>query len=126
MQAITVTSSYGAIRQYDTGPGRHAGVDFDGQTIDPAFASAEGSVVLSEPLQVRGNSVIVDHGLGVYSTYCHLSELTVAPGDMVSKGQVIGYLGSTGLSTGTHLHWELRVGSVAVDPFRWTRRGMLP
>jgi murein DD-endopeptidase MepM/ murein hydrolase activator NlpD len=82
--------------------------------------------VLSELLQVRGNAVVVDHGMGVYSTYCHLSELAVEEGDRVAKAQVIGYLGSTGLSTGTHLHWELRVGGVAVNPFEWTRRRMLP
>jgi murein DD-endopeptidase MepM/ murein hydrolase activator NlpD len=126
LQAITVTSSYGAVRQYDTGPGRHAGVDLDGETGDPAFAPADGRVVLSELLQVRGNTVVLDHGLGVYSAYNHMSELMVTDGELVSKGQVIGRLGSTGLSTGTHLHWELRVGGIAVDPFRWTRRVMLP
>jgi murein DD-endopeptidase MepM/ murein hydrolase activator NlpD len=62
----------------------------------------------------------------VYSTYCHLSEFAVAEGDRVVKGQVIGYLGTTGLSTGTHLHWELTVGDIAVNPFEWTRRKMLP
>ena len=126
VQVLTVTSAYGAVREYETGFGRHAGVDLDGETGDPAFAAAAGRIVLSEPLQVRGNSVVVDHGMGVYSTYCHLSELAVEEGDRVAKGEVVGYLGSTGLSTGTHLHWELRVGGIAVDPFEWTRRRMLP
>ena len=125
VQAITVTSAYGAVRQYDTGPGRHAGVDLDGEPTDPAFASGDGRVVLSELLQVRGNTVIVDHGLGVYSCYNHMSDLVVVEGQVVSQGQVIGHLGSTGLSTGTHLHWELRVGEVAVDPFQWARRRIL-
>jgi murein DD-endopeptidase MepM/ murein hydrolase activator NlpD len=123
---LTVTSPYGAIREYDTGFGRHAGVDLDGETGEPAFAVAGGRVVLSEPLQVRGNTVVLDHGLGVYTTYCHLSELNVREGDAVSKGEVIGGLGSTGLSTGTHLHWEIRVGGIAVNPFEWTRRKILP
>ncbi len=126
VDALTITSMYGAIRQYDTGFGRHAGVDLDGETGDPAYAAASGMVALSEALQVRGNTVIIDHGLGVYSMYCHLSSLAVQEGEAVSKGQVIGHLGSTGLSTGTHLHWELRVGGVAVDPFEWTRRRILP
>jgi len=126
VQAITVTSPYGGVRQYETGYSRHAGVDLDGETGDPAFADADGRVVLAELLQVRGNTVILDHGMGVYSTYCHLSALAVQANDIVVKGQVVGYLGSTGLSTGTHLHWELRVGDVAVNPFAWTRRKMLP
>jgi murein DD-endopeptidase MepM/ murein hydrolase activator NlpD len=126
VQAITVTSTYGAVRQYETGYSRHAGVDLDGETGDPAFGDAAGRVVLSEPLQVRGNTVILDHGMGVYSTYCHLSGLAVQENDTVVEGQVVGYLGSTGLSTGTHLHWELRVGGIAVNPFAWTRRKMLP
>ena len=70
--------------------------------------------------------MILDHGLGVYTTYCHLSELDVEEGNAVSKGDVIGALGSTGLSTGTHLHWEVRVGGIAVNPFEWTRRRILP
>jgi len=123
---LTVTSAYGAIREYETGFGRHAGVDLDGETGDPAYAAADARVVLSEPLQVRGNTVILDHGLGVFTTYCHLSELNVEERAAVSKGDVIGALGSTGLSTGTHLHWEVRVGGIAVNPFEWSRRRMLP
>ncbi len=98
----------------------------DGEPGDPVFAAAEGGVVLAEPLQVRGGTVIVDHGLGVYSNYCHLSDLAVEQGETVSRGQLIGYMGSTGLATGTHVHWELRVGGVAVDPFEWTRRKIFP
>jgi murein DD-endopeptidase MepM/ murein hydrolase activator NlpD len=126
VQSITITSGYGAIRQYDTGPGYHAGVDFDGESGDSVFAVADGRVVLAEPLQVRGGAVILDHGLGVYSNYFHLLEIAVQEGEGVSKGQIIGRMGSTGLSTGAHLHWELRVGGFAVDPFEWTRRRILP
>jgi hypothetical protein len=126
LQLITITSLYGAIRQYDTGPGYHAGVDLDGETGTSVVAAADGRVVLAEPLQVRGAAVIVDHGLGVYSNYFHLSEVAVQAGRSVSKGQILGYLGSTGLATGAHLHWEIRVGGIAVDPFEWTRRRMLP
>ncbi|GAG42208.1 unnamed protein product, partial [marine sediment metagenome] len=125
VQSLTITSVYGTLRQYDTGPGYHAGVDLDGETGDAVFAVADGRVVLAEPLQVRGGAVILDHGLGVYSCYFHLSDFAVREEERVSKGQVIGDMGSTGLSTGTHLHWEIRVGGIAVDPFEWTRRRML-
>lgn len=125
VQELTITSAYGALRQYDTGPGCHAGVDLDGEQGDPVFAAADGRVVLAEVLQVRGGAVVLDHGLGVYSCYFHLSDMLVQEGQVASKGQVIGYMGSSGLSTGTHLHWEIRVGGTAVDPFEWTRRRML-
>ena len=125
VQAPVVTSAYGARRQYDTGPGYHAGADLDGEDGDPVFAAADGAVVLAEFLQVRGGSVIVDHGLGVYSCYNHMSDLVAQDGELVSRGQLVGYMGSTGLSTGTHLHWELRVGGIAIDPFEWTRRRII-
>jgi murein DD-endopeptidase MepM/ murein hydrolase activator NlpD len=126
LQDMAVTSVYGAIRQYDTGPGSHAGVDLDGELGDPVFAVADGLIALAESLQVRGNAVVLNHGLGVYSNYFHMSELAVQEGESVSKGQIIGRMGSSGLSTGAHLHWELRIDSIAVDPFEWTRRRILP
>jgi murein DD-endopeptidase MepM/ murein hydrolase activator NlpD len=79
-------------------------------------------VVLAEPLTVRGNAVIVDHGLGVHTGYWHLSRIDVAAGQVVKVGDAIGQVGTTGLSTGSHLHWELRIGDVPVDPMEWTRR----
>ncbi len=126
LKSITITSAFGAIRQYDTGFGYHAGVDFDGEVGDAVLAVADGVVVLAEQLQVRGGAVILDHGLGVYSNYFHLSEVALEEGERVSKGQTVGRMGSTGLSTGAHLHWEIRVGGIAVDPFEWTRRKILP
>jgi murein DD-endopeptidase MepM/ murein hydrolase activator NlpD len=79
-----------------------------------------GTVALAEPLQVRGNAVILDHGLGVLTGFWHLSQIDVSPGEQVAKGQVVGLVGNTGLSTGPHLHWEMRVLSVPVDPLQWT------
>jgi murein DD-endopeptidase MepM/ murein hydrolase activator NlpD len=79
-------------------------------------------VALAGPLEVRGNAVILDHGWGVYSGYYHLSEVVVAEGQLVAQGEMIGRLGNTGLSTGAHLHWEMRVGGVLVDPLEWTTR----
>jgi murein DD-endopeptidase MepM/ murein hydrolase activator NlpD len=80
-----------------------------------------GTVVLAEPLDVRGQSVIIDHGLGVFSGFWHLSRIDVTVGQKVGKEQVIGLVGNTGLSTGPHLHWEMRVLGVPVDPFQWTQ-----
>ena len=78
--------------------------------------------MLAEELQVRGMAVIIDHGAGVMSGYFHLSEIAVQPGDQIAAGQLIGKVGATGLVTGSHLHWEMRVGGVAVDPLEWLDR----
>jgi murein DD-endopeptidase MepM/ murein hydrolase activator NlpD len=85
------------------------------------YCPAPGKVVLAETLQVRGNVVIVDHGRGVMSGFWHLSQINVKSGDEVWAGQVVGLVGSTGLSTGAHLHWEMRVNGVPVDPLQWAR-----
>ncbi len=85
----------------------------------PVLAVADGRVALAEPLLVRGNAVILDHGWGVFSNYFHLSQIEVEIGELVSAGQLIGLAGDTGLSTASHLHWELRVGGVGVDPLPW-------
>ena len=71
---------------------------------------------------MRGKVVIIDHGLGVFSSYYHLSEMAVEAGQEVERGHPVGKVGSTGLSTGSHLHWEIRVGGVYVDPLRWTQQ----
>jgi murein DD-endopeptidase MepM/ murein hydrolase activator NlpD len=71
---------------------------------------------------VRGRAVILDHGRGVFTGFWHLSQIDVTVGQVVGKGQVVGLVGNSGLSTGPHLHWEMRVLGVAVDAFQWTRR----
>lgn len=118
------TSPYGQLRSYGNGPpsSYHTGHDFGADTGTPVLAPITGTVALAEPLQVRGKAVILDHGLGVFTGYWHLSRIDVAVGEVVAKGQVIGLVGDTGLSTGPHLHWELRVYNVPVDPLEWTRR----
>ena len=97
----------------------HEGEDLSAAAGTPVSAPAAGTVVLAEPLFVRGNAVVLDHGQGVYSGYWHLSELAVTVGERVTVGQRLGAVGSTGLSTGAHLHWELHVAGVAVDPLQW-------
>jgi len=86
----------------------------------PIYAPDAGRVVLAEELVVRGNAVLIDHGTGVFSGYWHQSDLAVEDGQTVQPGDLIGYVGDTGLVTGDHLHWEMRIGGIAVDPIQWT------
>jgi murein DD-endopeptidase MepM/ murein hydrolase activator NlpD len=104
--------------------GFHGGVDIAADEGTPVRAAAAGVVRLAEPLPLSGNAVLIDHGLGVVSSYLHLSALSVRPGQMVARGDLIGRVGSTGLATGPHLHWGLRANGVRVDPlpWAWTRR----
>ncbi len=120
------TSPFGSGRSYNGGPiaSRHGGLDIASPEGAPVAVAARGRVVLAEELTVRGGAVIIDHGAGVYGGYCHLSEISVELGEEVRRGQAIGEVGSTGLSTGPHLHWELRVGGVHVSPLEWTQRAI--
>jgi len=97
----------------------HTGLDFCGQTGVEIYAAASGRVVFTGELIVRGNATVIDHGWGVYSAYAHQSEILVNEGDWVEAGQLIGRVGSTGRVTGPHLHWEVIVGGVQVDPMQW-------
>ena len=119
------TSRFGVRRIYHgrgtdlTIEGFHTGLDFAGGEGLQIFAPAAGKVVFAAPLTVRGNATIIDHGLGVYSGFWHQSGILVNVGDMVEQGQVIGLVGGTGRATGAHLHWELWVNGVQVDPLEW-------
>ena len=117
-----VTAPYGGGRSYNEGPVTifHTGTDFNGNIGTPILAAANGNVVFNDDLELRGKTVIVDHGWGVMTGYYHLSESNVELGQQVSAGQQIGLGGSSGLSTGPHLHWELRVMDVPVDGMSWT------
>jgi len=121
-----VTSPFGERRSYNGGPvsSYHDGVDFGAPEGTPVYAPAAGIVVLAEPLTVRGYAVIIDHGLGIFTGYWHLSDILVEAGQQVKKGDLIAAVGNTGLSTGSHLHWELRVGGIAVDPLQWVEQEM--
>jgi len=118
------TSPYGSRRTYGNDPtvSAHAGEDYGAPAGTPVYAPAAGRVVLAETLFVRGNAVVLDHGNGVFTGYWHLSGLDVEPGERVGRGQLLGKVGSTGLSTGAHLHWELRIAGMAVDPLQWIRQ----
>ena len=97
----------------------HSGLDFCGEVGDEIHAAAAGKVVFTGSLNVRGNVTLIDHGWGVYSAYMHQSEIMVKVGEQVQAGQLIGLIGSTGRVTGPHLHWEIIVGDVQVNPMDW-------
>src|SRR5215208_1941608 len=119
------TSRYGTRRTYKVVnsetelPGFHSGLDFCGGEGLQIFAPAPGKVVFAAPLTVRGNATIIDHGWGVYSGIWHQSQILVNVGDVVEQGQVIGIVGGTGRATGAHLHWEVWVNSIQVNPLDW-------
>jgi hypothetical protein len=94
----------------------HTGLDLRVPYGQPIRAANAGRVVMASDLYMGGKTVIIDHGLGVFSSYGHMSELRVKRGDAVKKGQTVGLCGSTGRSTGPHLHWSVRVLDARVDP----------
>ncbi len=94
----------------------HAGTDFQGATGTPIVAPNAGRVVLAANLYYSGNTVVIDHGLGLYSYFGHMSAFAVRLGDRVTSGQVVGKVGATGLVTGPHLHWSVRLVGTRVDP----------
>jgi murein DD-endopeptidase MepM/ murein hydrolase activator NlpD len=115
-----ITSPFGARRVYNgASAGVHSGVDFAGKTGTPILAAAPGRVVFIGPLEICGNTTVIDHGWGVYTRYCHQSEIDVEVGDVVQAGQAIGMVGATGRVTGPHLHWEVWVNGVQVNPLEW-------
>jgi murein DD-endopeptidase MepM/ murein hydrolase activator NlpD len=115
------TSPFGTRRAYSVADigNFHAGQDFGAPEGVLVTAPAAGVVVMAEPVTVRGNAVILDHGRGIFTGYWHLSEIKVAVGQPVAAGDVLGIVGNTGLSTGAHLHWEMRINGVAVDPMQF-------
>jgi len=97
----------------------HAGLDFCGQVGTPIAVAADGTVVFTGLLTVHGNTTIVDHGWGIYTLYAHQSEINVTVGQQVKAGSLIGLVGQTGRVSGPHLHWEVWVNGVQVDPLDW-------
>jgi len=116
-----ITSWFGTRRSYNESSYSffHSGVDYGGGTGLEIKSPAPGVVVFAGPLTVRGNATIIDHGWGVYSGFWHQSEIKVAVGDTVQTGQVIGLVGGTGRVTGAHLHWEIWVNGIQVNPLTW-------
>lgn len=116
----TVTLGFGD-KLYINGnySGSHFGIDYANNEGTPIYASNTGVVTLSDETMSYGNTIIIDHGQNVFTMYLHMSELTVIKGDHVEKGDLIGYMGSTGIATGPHLHFNHFIGDVIVDSAEW-------
>lgn len=117
-EATAKNSEYGLFRYTNDSPyaERHAGIDYDCDLGDPVWSPARGRVVFADFLLATGNTVVVEHGGGLKSFFFHLDSLACAQGDIVEREQVVGYAGTTGYSTGPHLHYEARIGNQSVDP----------
>ena len=122
---VEFTSGFGVRSDPFLGrPAMHTGLDFRAATGDPVRATANGKVVSSGWAGGYGRMVEIDHGNGLSTRYGHLSEINVRVGDIIKIGQVIGAVGSTGRSTGPHLHYETRIDGDAVDPQKFLRAGV--
>ena len=118
-----ITSPYGHYRVYSNGEeDHHDAIDISDVLGTPIYAAARGEVRIARNLHTYGNCVVLVHGQGVTTTYNHMQDLAVEEGGIVEAGTLLGHMGSTGLSTGSHLHWGLVVysnGTVAVDASQW-------
>lgn len=111
--------NFGRRRVLNGQPGSpHSGVDFPATAGTPVHAAQSGCVVLAEELFFSGNTVVIDHGLGLYTFYGHMESLAVRAGDEVKVGGVLGKVGATGRVTGPHLHWGLTVNQARVNPLQ--------
>ena len=97
-------------------------LDIAAEEGSPIKAPAPGTVIDTGEFFFNGNTVFIDHGQGLITMYCHMSRIDVKPGQRVETGEVIGAVGKTGRVTGPHLHWEVIVGDVQVDPIDWLKQ----
>ena len=118
-----IVSGFGNRRTYNNGDfhNYHSGVDFGVMTASNIniYAAADGTVLFAGELPIHGNYTVIDHGWGVYTSYSHQSQLLVTAGQEVKRGETIGLIGSTGRSVGPHLHWEVIINSIYVNPTTW-------
>jgi murein DD-endopeptidase MepM/ murein hydrolase activator NlpD len=119
LTGVTTGGNFGKRRILNGKAGSpHGGVDFPAPSGTPVYAAQRGRVVLAEPLYFSGNTVIVDHGLGLYTFYAHFESIAVQPGDLVDTGAVLGKVGATGRVTGPHLHWGATVNRARTNPLQ--------
>jgi murein DD-endopeptidase MepM/ murein hydrolase activator NlpD len=112
-----ISGSFGARSVFNGQPrSPHSGLDFRSAAGTPVAAPAAGVVALANSLYFTGNTVVIDHGLGLYSLLAHLSKFAIKDGDRVQRGQIVGFVGATGRVTGPHLHWSVRLNGARVDP----------
>lgn len=117
-----MNSPFGVLRYHNGKPTGtyHKGEDLRSPAGRPIRATAEGSVTVVHMFRLHGGTVGIDHGQGVTSLYLHMSRIAVREGQHVKEGDVIGYVGATGFATGPHLHWQILVHGVPVNPVQWT------
>jgi murein DD-endopeptidase MepM/ murein hydrolase activator NlpD len=124
VQTVAITSNFGVRSDpFRGGAAMHAGVDIPGAYATPIYATADGIVGRSGWVGGYGNLVEIEHGRGIVTRYGHLSSSIVAAGTRVKRGQMIAYMGSTGRSTGNHLHYEVRIDGRAVNPMPFLQSG---
>jgi murein DD-endopeptidase MepM/ murein hydrolase activator NlpD len=117
LDGVTTGGNFGKRRILNGTPGSpHSGVDFPALSGTPIYAAQRGRVVLAEPLYFSGNTVIIDHGLGLYTFYGHMESIDAKVGDLVETGALLGKVGATGRVTGPHLHWGLTLNRSRVNP----------
>jgi len=123
LKGVTTGGNFGR-RRVLNGEARspHAGVDFPAAAGTPVYAAQSGKVVLAENLYYSGNTVVIDHGFGIYTLYAHLSEIGVHAGDPVEASAEIGKVGATGRVTGPHLHWGLTIDHARVNALQIVQR----
>lgn len=120
-----VTMKFGTHQKINGIPyGQHRGLDIAGKTYYRIRAANHGQVVFADYTQSMGNVVVINHGQGVFSLYLHMSRILVKKNDVVWKGKMIGMMGTTGVSTGVHLHFAMSVNNVRVDPLQWLYGGV--
>lgn len=121
-QRYDLTSTFGTrLDPFTRSLAQHSGIDFRAPTGTPVRAVAAGKIIEAGPNGGYGRMVEIDHGFGITTRYAHLSSITVNEGDSIARGAVLGHVGSTGRSTGPHLHYEVRIDDDATDPMRYVR-----
>ncbi len=128
--ALRQTSFFGDRRRYlyddgTTATSLHNGIDYSAVPGTPIYSPGPGKVVFSDMRILTGNTVVIEHLPGVYSLYYHMQEINTEAGKILKERELIGTVGATGLVTGAHLHWEIRVAGVAVEPETWLTESLI-
>lgn len=118
VEGARISSTFGEMRFVNNAktPSRHAGIDYAIKCGTDVLASNAGKVEYAGFLTMIGNTIVIDHGLGLKTFYEHMEDITITQGDMVEKGQLIGHVGTTGYSTGCHLHFQAMVKNQSINP----------
>ncbi len=119
LDVIEIVGAFGNIRKSENIRAQHLGVDLDVLVGTPVYAVNDGMVRFSQNLTTYGKTLIIDHGLGIYSLYLHLNEFEVLNGAKIKQGDIIGLSGNTGYSIAPHLHFSIKVNGSSVDPLRF-------